>query len=112
MKVTLDMTDAMELEQLLDFVARWMKFDHDYLAPSLARFLGIEVEGYGPDSLVRDFAKFRFLLGATYGEGVVIPDEQLPRPRAACTPPIDRRVGTGDSQGKANSPTWQRRSPG
>lgn len=32
MQVILDMTDAMELEQLLDFVARWMKFDHDYLA--------------------------------------------------------------------------------
>ncbi len=80
MQVTLDMADAMELEQLLDFVARWMKFDHDYLAPSLARFLGIEVEveveGQGPDSLVRDFARFRFLLGATDGEGAFIPDDQ------------------------------------
>jgi hypothetical protein len=35
MHVTLDMTDAMELEQLLDFLARWMKAEHDCLAPSL-----------------------------------------------------------------------------
>ena len=42
MHVTLDMADAMELEQLLDFLADWMKSDHDYLAPSLARFLGVE----------------------------------------------------------------------
>lgn len=77
MQVTLDMTDAMELEQLLDFVARWMKFDHEHLVPSLARFLSIEVKGWGgPDSLVRDFAKFRFLLGAIEGEGVFIPDAQ------------------------------------
>jgi hypothetical protein len=40
--VILDMTEAMELEQLLDFLADWMKSDQDHLAPSLARFLGIE----------------------------------------------------------------------
>jgi hypothetical protein len=54
MQVTLDMADAMELEQLLDFTARWMKAEHEYLAPSMTRFLGIEVEGQGPDSLARD----------------------------------------------------------
>jgi hypothetical protein len=60
----------------LDFTARWMKSDHDYLAPSLTRFLGIEVEGQGSNSLARDFGKFRLLLGATDGEGVFTPDEQ------------------------------------
>jgi hypothetical protein len=30
----------------------------------------------GPDSLVNDFNRFRFLLGATDGEGVFTPDEQ------------------------------------
>jgi hypothetical protein len=74
-QVPLDMSDAMELEQLLGFLAAWMKFDHDYLAPSLARYLGVEVEGSGPDSLADDFNKFRFLLGATDGEGVFTPDE-------------------------------------
>ena len=42
MQVTLDMGDAMELEQLLEFLAGWMKADRDYLAPSLARYLGTE----------------------------------------------------------------------
>jgi len=73
--VTLDMTDAMELEQLLDFLARWMKAEHDCLASSLSRFLGtdrlgFEVKGAGPKSLVDDFNRFRFLLGATDGEGL------------------------------------------
>jgi hypothetical protein len=82
MQVTLDMADAMELEQMLDFLADWMKSDHDYLAPSLARFLGVEDEDMGPDSLRDDFARFRFLLGATDGEGVFTPDEARgPRPR-------------------------------
>lgn len=81
MHVTLDMTDAMELEQLLDFLARWMKAEHDCLTPSLARFLGtdrlgFEVKGTGPGSLAGDFSRFRFLLGATDGEGVFTPDEQ------------------------------------
>jgi AcrR family transcriptional regulator len=44
MQVTLDIADAMELEQLLDFLADWMKSDHDYLAPSLAQFLGVQFE--------------------------------------------------------------------
>jgi len=79
--VNLDMTDAMELEQLLDFLARWMKAEHDCLAPSLARFLGtdhlgFEVRNSGPESLADDFSRFRFLLGATDGEGVFTPDEQ------------------------------------
>jgi hypothetical protein len=79
--VTLNMTDAMELEQLLDFLACWMKSEHGCLAPSLARFLGtdhlgLEVKSTGPESLVDDFSRFRFLLGATDGEGVFTPDEQ------------------------------------
>jgi hypothetical protein len=79
--VTLDMTDAMELKQLLDFLARWMKAEHACLAPSLARFLGtdrlgFEVKGAGPESLADDFSRFRFLLGATDGEGVFTPDQQ------------------------------------
>jgi hypothetical protein len=81
MHVNLDMTDAMELEQLLDFLARWMRSEHDCLAPSLARFLGtdrlaFEAKGAGPESLVDDFNRYRFLLGATDGEGVFTPDEQ------------------------------------
>jgi len=81
MQVTIDMADAMELEQLLGLLARWMKAEHDCLAPSLARFLGtdrlgFEVQGQGPESHADDFSRFRFLLGATDGEGVFTPDEQ------------------------------------
>ncbi|MGH3181483.1 MAG: hypothetical protein ACRDOE_06195 [Streptosporangiaceae bacterium] len=70
------MSDAMELEQLLGLLAGWMKFDRDYLALSLARYLGVEGAGAGPESLAGDFNRFRFLLGATDGEGVFTPDEQ------------------------------------
>jgi hypothetical protein len=76
MQVTPDMADAMELEQLLDFLAGWMKSDHDYLAPSLTRFLGVQAPDMDPGSLAADFARFRFLLGATDGEGIFTPDEQ------------------------------------
>ena len=77
MRVTLNMTDAMELEQLLGFLAGWMKADRGCLAPSLARYLAVDVdvEGMGPESLAADFNRFRFLLGATDGEGVFTPDE-------------------------------------
>jgi hypothetical protein len=80
MHVTLDMADAMELEQLLDFLAGWMKAEHACLAPSLARFLGTdrpgsEMKDMGPEWLIDDFSRFRFLLGATDGEGVFTPDE-------------------------------------
>ena len=81
MQVTLDMSDAMELEQLLDFLARWMRSENACLAPSLARFLGtdrlgLETKAAEPESLVDDFNRFRFLLGATDGEGVFSPDKQ------------------------------------
>ena len=71
----------MELEQLLDFLARWMKAEHACLAPSLARFLGtdrlgFEVNGAVPELLSEDFSWFRFLLGATDGEGLFAPDGQ------------------------------------
>jgi hypothetical protein len=75
MQVTLDMTDAMELEQLLGLLAGWMKADRGCLAPSLARYLGVDVDVMGPESLAADFNRFRFLLGATDGEGVFTPDE-------------------------------------
>ena len=75
MQVSLDMADAMELEQLLAFLAGWMKADHGYLAPSLTRYLGVEAKGMAPESLAADFNRFRFLLGATDGEGIFTPDE-------------------------------------
>lgn len=52
-----------------------MKADRGYLARSLARYLGVDIEGTGPESLAADFNRFRFLLGATDGEGVFTQDE-------------------------------------
>ena len=71
--IALDAGDAVELAELLQFLGGWLESDHDNLAESLARFVGCPA--YGPDALREDFARFRFLLGVTDGEGVFIPDE-------------------------------------
>jgi len=63
----------MELAELLQFPSGWLESDHDNLAVSLARFVGSPA--YGPDALRDDFARFRFLLGVTDGEGLFTPDE-------------------------------------
>src|SRR5260370_30041969 len=68
----IDVGDAIELAELLQFLSDWMESDRENLAGSLARFVGSPV--YGPGSLRDDFARFRFLLGVTDGEGVFIPD--------------------------------------
>lgn len=69
----LDVGDAIELAELLEFLGNWLEADHDNLAGSLARFVGSTA--YGPGSLREDFARFRFLLGVTDGEGLFTPDE-------------------------------------
>jgi hypothetical protein len=60
-----DVSDAAELLQL---IGGWLESDRDNLAASLARFIGSPA--YGPGELRDDFARFRFLLGVTDGEGV------------------------------------------
>lgn len=65
--------DAIELAELLQFLGGWLESDHDTLTASLARFVGSPA--YGPDSLRDDFARFRFLLGGTDGEGLFTPEE-------------------------------------
>ncbi len=47
-------------------MARFLGTDH----------LGFEVTGAGPESLINDFSRFRFLLGATDGEGLFTPEEE------------------------------------
>jgi len=71
--VPLDVPDAIELAELLEFLGDWLESDHDNLTASLARFVGSL--GYGPDTLRGDSARFRFLLGVTDGEGVFTPDQ-------------------------------------
>lgn len=70
----LDVADAIELAELLEFLGNWLDSDHDNLAVSLARFIGSTA--YGLASLREDFARFRFLLGVTDGEGLFAPDGQ------------------------------------
>jgi hypothetical protein len=50
----LDVGDAIELAELLEFLGDWLESDHDNLAGSLARFTGSPA--YGPASLREDFA--------------------------------------------------------
>jgi len=69
----LDVSDAIELAEILQFLGDWLESDRAALAASLARFVGSEASGL--DSLRDDFARFRFLLGVTDGEGVFTPDE-------------------------------------
>lgn len=68
----LDVGDAIELAEILEFLSGWVECDRAVLAASLARFVG--VPGYGLDSLCEDFARFRFLLGFTDGEGLFTPE--------------------------------------
>jgi hypothetical protein len=69
----MDAADEIELAELLQLLDDWMKTDHDYLAVSLTRFIGNPAYGLG--ELRSDFARFRFLLGVTDGEGVFTPEE-------------------------------------
>jgi hypothetical protein len=69
----LNAEDAIELAGMLQLLGDWMEHDHDILATSQARFVG--TPDYGPASLREDFARFRFLLGMTDGEGLFTPDE-------------------------------------
>lgn len=71
--VPFDTADAIELAELLELLGNWLESDRDNLAMSLARFIGSTA--YGPGSLRKDFARFRFLLGVTDGEGLFIPYE-------------------------------------
>lgn len=70
--IPVDVADAVELAELLQFLGDWLESDHDNLAASLDRFVGSPV--YGPGMLRDDFARFRFLLGVTDGEGLFTAD--------------------------------------
>ena len=66
--IPLDVSDAIELAEMLQFLDDWLESARAILTASLARFVG--GQAYGPDPLRDDFARFRFLLGITDGEGV------------------------------------------
>jgi hypothetical protein len=73
-KVKLDVTDAAELAEILQFLSQWLDRDPGRLAASLADFVGHPA--YGLDELRADLQRFVFLLGGSDGEQLFGP---LPR---------------------------------
>ena len=66
-RMQLELIDAAELGELLDFVNRWLAGpDQRQLAASFRRFMGID--GYDLAQLGADLARFTFLLGYDDGE--------------------------------------------
>lgn len=67
--VWLDAGDAVELGELLGFVAGWLDRDGDRLAGSFGRFVGSDA--YPIDGLRADLARFAFLLTGDDGESLL-----------------------------------------
>jgi hypothetical protein len=65
-EVRLDVTDAAELAEMLQFLSQWLARDPGHLAASLAEFVGHP--DYGLDELRGDLERFVFLLGGSEGE--------------------------------------------
>ncbi|MGH8880273.1 MAG: hypothetical protein ACRD0P_23455 [Stackebrandtia sp.] len=69
--ITLDMTDAAELTELLQFLRDWVAADHHELEESLTRFVG--GRGYHLGQLHGDLDRFTFLLHSNDGEALFEP---------------------------------------
>jgi len=63
---SLDTVDAIELAELLQFLAGWLTADPARLSPSLLAYVGHPA--YGLDTLRADLDRFTFLLGGNDGE--------------------------------------------
>lgn len=59
--VCLDAGDAVELGELLEFLAGWLAREGDHLAGAFSRFVGNA--GYDIEDLRTDLSRFAFLLG-------------------------------------------------
>ena len=64
--MNLDVVDAAELAELLQFLTGWITSDPARLAPSLLAFVGHPA--YGTQQLQDDLHRFAFLLGGNDGE--------------------------------------------
>lgn len=62
----LDLADAAELAELLQFLRDWIDSDHEHLDPSLRTFVGSH--GYDTHQLRDDLDRLTFLLGGNDGE--------------------------------------------
>jgi hypothetical protein len=65
-EVKLDVTDAAELAEMLQFLSGWLDRDPARLAASLEDFVGHPA--YGITQLHQDLERFVFLLGGSDGE--------------------------------------------
>jgi len=65
-EMKLDVTDAAELAEMLQFLSGWLARDPGRLGPSLEDFVGHPA--YGIAQLRQDLERFVFLLGGSDGE--------------------------------------------
>lgn len=63
--IRLDPADAIELQELLQFLDGWLATCHDQMCHELTRFTGHPA--YGTTQLRSDLQRFAFLLGADNG---------------------------------------------
>ncbi|MEO9220349.1 MAG: hypothetical protein ABI251_00975 [Mycobacteriaceae bacterium] len=63
---TLDTSDAIELTEMLQFLADWLAADPEHLDASLTRFVGHPA--HSARQLRANLHRFRFLLGGDDGE--------------------------------------------
>ena len=66
--ISLDTTDAIELAETLQLIARWLTADPATLAPSLLAYIGHPA--YNLHDLHTDLDRFTFLLGGDDGEAL------------------------------------------
>ena len=69
----LDAEDAMELGELLGFIAGWLASERPALGPSLQRYVGNR--NFGVEELRTDLRRFEFLLGGGDGRSPFEDDE-------------------------------------
>ena len=71
-ELRLDVVDAAELAELLQFISQWLARDPDRLGASLEAFVGHPAHNIG--ELRQDLNRFTFLLGGDDGESLFGPD--------------------------------------
>jgi hypothetical protein len=69
----IDTADAIELAELLQFIAGWIASDPARLEPSLLAYVGHPA--YGTTHLQQDLDRFTFLLGGNDGEPLFEPGQ-------------------------------------
>ena len=88
--LSLDVGDAAELAEMLQFLSQWLTRDPDRLGSSLGDFVGHPA--YGITQLRQDLDRFVFLLGGSDGE-----------PASA-----HQRTGLGPAQSGREHGAWHR----